>query len=229
MARRMTDTAKWDDEWFMNLSPNTKLLWYYLLDSCDHAGVWKVNHRLAEFKIGCGISWDESLAELGDRIQVLDNSDRWFIRKFVEFQYGATPNERNNAHAGVLKVLRSLGLSWLAPRQPLRSPCLGALELDKDMSSSRGESAERGSTTRLREKEFRTLLVNLTVADGASAIRKWWALSAGNSQAKTFEERCDLVFWCVKRARADGVKVEFASHVIDYVPKWRPAPEQESA
>jgi hypothetical protein len=228
MARRMTESGKWDDDWFMNLSAPTKLLYFYLLDSCDHAGIWKVNRRLAEFKIGCGVAWDESLAELGNRIQVLGAGDRWFIRKFVHYQYGSVYNEKNNAHQSVLRVLRSHGLDWVAPTHPPMTPLGGALDVDKDNSSSRGESAERG-LAKVREKQFKDLLVRLTVADGASAIRKWWALSAGNDLAKTFEDRCDLVYWCVKKARASGMKVEYASHVLDFVSQWRPVPQEKTA
>lgn len=226
MARRMTDTGKWDDEWFMNLSSPAKLLWFYLCDSCDHAGIWKVNRRLAEFKIGGAIPWDSALAELGGRIQVLGNNERWFIRKFVDFQYGTTLSEKNNVHASVLKALRLHGIIP-TPDQPLPSPCPGALDKDKDKDSLE-ESAER-SDKKLLEKKFHDLLISLTVADGATAIRKWWAMSAANPLAKAFNDRCDLIYWCVKKARAEGIKVQYASDVIQYADKWRPLQEKESA
>ncbi len=112
MARRMTDTAKWDDAWFMGLSASAKLLWFYLCDECDHAGIWNVNRRLAEFKIGCGVSWEDCLHELGDRVTVMPCGERWHIGKFVEFQYGPTPNAANKAHKGVLRLLAIHALPW---------------------------------------------------------------------------------------------------------------------
>jgi hypothetical protein len=219
MARRMTDTAKWGDEWFMELSPATKLLWFYLCDQCDHAGLWKVNRRLAETQMGRAIDWEKATTELGSRILVV--GDRWHIRKFVEFQYGPVPNEKNNAHAGVLKVLRSFSLSWGSPgaSQPHPSPCLGALGMDKDKEmDSRGESAERGA----RKAEFKALLTRLLVCDGPKAFPKWQALATSNPQARTFEERCALVTYCVEQGRRAGAEVNYASDVVSWAAGWRP-------
>jgi hypothetical protein len=228
MARRMTDTAKWDDEWFMNLSAPTKLLWLYLCDSCDHAGIWKVNRRLAEFKIGAVVPWEDALAELDGRIQTLGNNDRWFICKFVEFQYGSTLSEKNNVHASVLKSLRLHGIIP-TPHQPLTNPSPGAQDKDKDKDKDSSEESAERSDKKIREKKFHELLISLTVADGSVAIRKWWAMSAANPLAKEFEARCDLIYWCVKKARSEGVKVQYASDVIQYADKWRPLQEKESA
>lgn len=225
MAKRFTDAGKWDDEWFMNLPSCSKLLWVYLCDSCDHAGIWKVNRRLAAFKIGCDINWEESLAALGDRVSVIDGGDRWFIRKFVEFQYGPTPNEKNNAHAGVLRILDRFSLPWceLGASQPLTRGSAGALDMDKDKDSSR-ESAERES----KQVAFKALLIRLVVADGATALRKWWALACTGPADLTFEERCDRVTWLVKTARKRGTVVNFASDVMPIAGEWRRTQEQSA-
>lgn len=229
MARRMTDTAKWDDDWFMNLSAPTKLLWFYLCDQCDHAGIWKVNRRLAEFKIGSGVDWDSSRTELGDRITEIDEGRRWHIRKFVEFQYGSVYRENNKAHQGVLKALSAFSLPWgeATPPMPLPSPLIGAkekeLELDKD---SRGGAGGDAPSTKER---FRGLLVRLIVADGPAAAKKWWALACSSPRTKCFEDQCDLVAWCVCEGRKRGLVVSYASHVVNLVPEWRPRPEAETA
>lgn len=231
MSRRMTDTNKWDDEWFMNLSPRTKLLWFFLCDECDHAGIWKVNRTLTEFKVGGKINWDESLAELGGRVAILPPGDRWFVRKFVEFQYGPVPNEKNKAHAGVLKVLRLHGLPWSSddPNKPLPSPYGGAKEKEreKDMDSSR-ESAERepdpAEVRAAHEAIFKRLLLRLVVADGAKATRKWWALANTGPSILTFEQKCDRLEWLVTVARKRGIVVNYASDVMPIVSEWGPKP-----
>ena len=38
MAYRFTDTGKWSDSWFIELSPTAKLLFMYICDNCDVAG-----------------------------------------------------------------------------------------------------------------------------------------------------------------------------------------------
>jgi len=86
MAKRFTDNQKWQDEWFFNLNQNGKLAWIYILDNCDHAGLWKKNITLLNLMTGCSYVEDDLLKLfLGRIIQV---EDKWFIPKFVLFQYG---------------------------------------------------------------------------------------------------------------------------------------------
>lgn len=92
MAKRFTDTTKWQDEWFMDLSPKYKLLWLFLLDNCDHAGIWKVNLKLASFHIGEKFDKIESMKVFSDRILEF-KSGYWYVTKFVQFQYGGFKND----------------------------------------------------------------------------------------------------------------------------------------
>lgn len=106
MAKRMTDTAKWEDDWFLGLAPLDKLFWNYLCDKCDHAGIWKVNLRLASFYMGAEYAFD--LTRFAGRILDLENG-KWFIRGFVAFQYGEL-NDKNPAHKSVMKILEKEGI-----------------------------------------------------------------------------------------------------------------------
>lgn len=108
MPKRFTDTDKWDDPWFDDLNNQHKLLYLYILDNCDHAGIWKVNKRRAGFSIKGKIGWNEFLEKAGDRIIII-NEEKWFIRKFIIFQYGKLKNN-NPAHISVLKILDKHGL-----------------------------------------------------------------------------------------------------------------------
>jgi hypothetical protein len=45
MAKRFTETTKWDDPWFLDLSTAGKLFWLYLCDKCDNAGVIHIHER----------------------------------------------------------------------------------------------------------------------------------------------------------------------------------------
>lgn len=107
MAKRFTDTEKWADPWFRKLPPIAKLFWVYLCDSCDHAGVWKVDFELASFGIGEGLSEDSLKTLLGDRIDT-HNPGYWFIRKFMLFQYGHKLNRGDAVHSAIARA-ESLG------------------------------------------------------------------------------------------------------------------------
>ena len=52
MGKRFTATTKWDDPWYQELTPINKCFWHFILDKCDHAGIWVVNWKAAEVNIG---------------------------------------------------------------------------------------------------------------------------------------------------------------------------------
>jgi hypothetical protein len=47
MAKRFTDSEKWKKPFIKKLPMQYKLLWFYLLDDCNHAGVWQVDLEIA--------------------------------------------------------------------------------------------------------------------------------------------------------------------------------------
>lgn len=85
MAKRLTDSTKWNDNWFTELPADVKLIWLYILDTCDHAGVYKVSYKLIKFNTGTERTETEIIEYLKDRIYIAD--DKWFIPKFITFQY----------------------------------------------------------------------------------------------------------------------------------------------
>jgi hypothetical protein len=85
MAKRLTDSNKWNDNWFTELPADVKLIWLYILDTCDHAGVYKVSYKLIRFNTGTERTETEIIEYLKDRIYIAD--DKWFIPKFITFQY----------------------------------------------------------------------------------------------------------------------------------------------
>lgn len=144
MARkRFTDADKWEDEWFFRLSPFSKLVWLYILDRCDHAGFWKVNHPMAETCLGTRLDWTQIEKDLEGRVEPLQNGTIWFIPKFLKFQYPKELSDTCKPHKGVIALLRDrnslervrklFGNSYLRVQDK---------EQDKDMYSKR-ESAER--------------------------------------------------------------------------------------
>lgn len=114
MAKRFTDSNKWEDPWFRKLPIEYRLLWIFILDRCDVAGVWKVDLELAGHLI-CGKfdSYDRQkcLDILNGRVHVLGNGDgeRWFIVGFIKFQYGNLISS-SRPHMSVIKLLKEHGL-----------------------------------------------------------------------------------------------------------------------
>lgn len=105
MAKRFTDSRKWSDPWFRRLPSAYRWLWIYILDSCSHIGIWKVDMDLASFNIGEQVTETESLGLFNGRIVVVCN-DKWFIPKFLVFQYGILSPE-GRLHQKIIKDLES--------------------------------------------------------------------------------------------------------------------------
>ena len=129
MAKRFTDSEKWKKPFIKKLPMQYKLLWFYLLDDCNHAGVWQVDLEIASLRIGYKLNLKDSITALNDKIKVFDNGEKWFIKDFIEFQYGEL-NEKNRAHKSVISVLTKYNL--LSLNKPLISPLQGAKDKDKD-------------------------------------------------------------------------------------------------
>ena len=111
MSKRFTESNKWDDPFYQDLTPVLKCLWIYITDKCDNAGIWLVNKRTAEFNIGVKIDWDEVVKIFGDKITVFENGKKWLINKFIKFQYGdLTPN--SPIFKSVLKTLKKHGIEY---------------------------------------------------------------------------------------------------------------------
>jgi len=88
MAKRFTDTDKWKDEWYTELSNDYKVIWQYLLDTCDNAGIYKRNIKLLNVMCNTNVSESDILRIFKDRVTAI-SEDKWIINKFCVFQYGA--------------------------------------------------------------------------------------------------------------------------------------------
>jgi hypothetical protein len=105
--KRFTETQKWEDPWFRKLRPEMKLLWLWILDRCDSAGVIDPDLELASFQIGFQYPMD-TLSEFDGRVVGIVGG-KFFIPKFIEFQYGRL-SEDCRAHGPAFQSLKKHGL-----------------------------------------------------------------------------------------------------------------------
>lgn len=128
MPKRFTDTDKWKKPFIRSLETPYKLLWFYILDDCDHAGIWQVDFAVAEIRIGCKVSENAAKQFFAEKIQVINGGSKWFIRDFIFFQYGEL-SEKNRLHLSVINILKRNGIDV---NKPLISPLEGVKDKDKD-------------------------------------------------------------------------------------------------
>ena len=108
--KRFTETTKWDDPWFIDLEPSAKLLWLYLLDKCDNAGVVDISVKLAGMLLNgenCVEAGIKTLCAAG-RLEEIEGG-KYYIPGFVIFQYGEL-KPGSNLHKNVIALLNKHGL-----------------------------------------------------------------------------------------------------------------------
>jgi hypothetical protein len=132
MAKRFTDTEKWKKPFIRNLSAPYKLLWLYICDDCDHAGIWQVDIDVAKIRIGEDINEQDAVKFFKDKLVRIDKGNKWYIPSFIDFQYPSGLNPDNKAHGGIIKILQKYNLLD-DEFKPLVSPLYGAMDMDKEM------------------------------------------------------------------------------------------------
>lgn len=129
MPRRFTDTEKWDDPWFCELDNEAKLIWFYLIDRCDHAGVWKINFKHLKYHCGTEKAEDEIRKIFDSRFYEFD--DKWFFPKFLKYQYPKGLQSNKPAIIGVINALSFYNLSEII-KQLLPNDYIIIKDKDKD-------------------------------------------------------------------------------------------------
>lgn len=151
MSKRFTATEKWEDPWFCSLTVEERLFWIYLLDKCDHAGIWQVNWMLVNTYFP-GFAFEKS--KFAQRIIEITPA-KWFIPKFLKFQY---PNGLRNdwkATASVIKILSENNILDTV-RELFGYSFLTVLDKDKDKDKEKeggvGETKQRKTCAEYSEK-----------------------------------------------------------------------------
>ncbi len=140
MAKRFTDTDKWKKPFIRGLQGAYKILWIYILDECDHAGIWQVDFEIAKIKIGELVTEDVALSQFRNKIRVIEMGEKWFIPDFIEFQYGEL-NPENRVHSSVLTILKKNGIELINGEiKPLDSPLIGAKDKEQDKVKDKDHS-----------------------------------------------------------------------------------------
>jgi len=135
MAKRFTDTEKWKKGFVRSLPPAYKLLWLYMLDDCDNAGVWQVEVEVASIRLGVKLNENEALKLFGNNVISFDNGTKWFIKEFVKFQQGVNHiselNDNSNPHKSILRIVEQYNLLSLEDNPIVEVEVLKAKKITK--------------------------------------------------------------------------------------------------
>lgn len=150
MVKRFTETTKWKDPWYRKLSVEGKLFWNYLCDSCDNAGIWKVDFDLATFQIGVKVdsSIIEQLNNGKERVKLLCDGELLILHEFIPFQIGNLYDKKGltNLQKSSLNLIHKYTqnkniekkvFGYLTRKVPVRYGYLTGIGIGKGNSSSK--------------------------------------------------------------------------------------------
>ncbi len=201
--KRFTETAKWDDPWFRELSPAMKCLWLYLCDRCDPAGVWVVDLKGAAFAIGEKLDAAKVWATFAERLEKVsgDNGERWRIVKFVQFQY---PNLSRDCkpHTGVFIALEKHGLDEVIVKNGSRHSKVsltlpkGSANLqDKEKETDKEKESEKEHGKCPLQLRAEKLFGKRATTPWSTAELRAWKTAKPIVADATEEEWADLARW----------------------------------
>jgi len=126
MAKRFMDNTIFDKSWYRKLPVRLKIVWFYLINKCNHAGIWECDVDLLSFQIGDEYTLEEILEAFGDNLKEIGDG-KIYITKFIEFQYGLPLNNKVKVHQSVIKLLNKNDIQ-------LPNCLLSVKDKDKDKS-----------------------------------------------------------------------------------------------
>ena len=206
MAKRFTDTDKWKDEWYTELSNDYKVIWQYLLDTCDNAGIYKRNIKLLNYYCNTNVSDEDILNTFKARVTPISD-EKWIINKFCVFQYGPDFLEsKNKAVVCAVKKLienklyesstNTVMIPYVSPINTLSIPYQSSIdspkeqEQDKDKvkEQDKAQDKSKGNIKNIVEKVL-DVLMNADSEDSKynRAVEDWKELGGINEVSEIME------------------------------------------
>lgn len=136
MAKRFMDNSIFEKQWFRELPVRLKIVWFYLINKCDHAGILNdLDVGLLSYQIGDNYTIDEILEAFNDNIEQI-GENKFYLTKFCKFQYGEL-NPNVKVHKSVIKLLDKHNI-----------------ELDNPLVSVKDKDKDKGKDINTKKEEF---------------------------------------------------------------------------
>jgi hypothetical protein len=109
MAKRLTDTKKWESKTFRKLADKFKVFYLYLLDNCDGSGVMHLDLELINFILSQSFSLEEIKEAFPNQL-IFISDDKIIIKNYIAFQNGDVTDSKSNIAKSIVATLNSHGL-----------------------------------------------------------------------------------------------------------------------
>lgn len=218
MAKRFTDSGKWKRPWFRGLGIHAKVLWQYMCDECDHAGIFIADFDLISFQVGFRVDESKLMSWLGTKLVQVDR-DKYFIPSFFDFQY-ADAKDGFKAKQSAIKILKSYGLVDESDLIiDLTNRYLSVQGQSPDCPSISISKIKIKGNTGSAEGEIETLYQGYPRKQGKSdGIKRLLADLGAGAQAADMVRARDNYIAHLKR---DNVEAKYIQHFSTWANKWR--------
>lgn len=201
MAKRFIDTEVWKKAWFRELSPKMKAVWLYLITNCDHAGIYEVDLGLMSFMVGTEVTHEEIEEHLGNQVQIVNSGSKWFLTKFIKFQYGQLGNSK--VHLSVMEKLDKYNITL---NEPLTNPLITHKDKDIDKDKDKDKVKDIVAGNLLPESEVAHLVKDFYAFQKSSFPNKY-------KQTPNFIRSCEVVD---KLIRLDGYTMDEIKNALEW-------------
>mgnify|MGYP003134504963 FL=1 len=197
MAKRYFDTDIWKKKWFRSLSPKYKSSWWYLISQCDHAGFFDPDIDIMSIFVGEKLDETELMETFSSRIEYLENG-KWFIPKFIQFQYKVShPDElnlSNRVHKSVYERIEKYSYLF----RPIDDPTKGHVRVmqgsSKKMEGSKDKDKDKDKVFNTKIKQIKRKVFKIPTE---SEVVKYCKERGNSVNAKKFIAFYESKGWMV--------------------------------
>jgi len=122
MPKRFADSTLLEKSWFLDLSYESKMIWFFLERSCDHAGIWEIDIprmrrclgskqlQLDTFldEVNRDYSKTSGEPEIVNRVMLICNNSKLWMTGFISDQYEKSLNGINISIPAIKSVVNRL-------------------------------------------------------------------------------------------------------------------------
>lgn len=106
MSKRFTETSKWEDKWFRNLSWKGKLVFIYMTENCNNAGFLELDPEYISYRTKVpNEDVEKAIEEISKCYEKHD--DIIWLKTFLFHQKNLPLNNLNNAHKQIISFIKS--------------------------------------------------------------------------------------------------------------------------
>jgi len=106
-VKRLVETDRWKDAWFIDLHPNAKLLLSYLYDNCDDGGFVDLNYRLWITQLKMEKEFIVTSLKALQSVLLSDKKKKIFIKDYLTHQKKLPLIKGNEEHDWIITKLKN--------------------------------------------------------------------------------------------------------------------------